>query len=184
MRRWKPKRVIPLIAALLALVSGLVVLSQGVSLPDGSRVLPLDDAYIHLQYAWQAAQGHFLEYNTGDVPTTGATSLLYLLILAGGFALGITRTAMPGVMLAGGLGLFVLGAALIADLGWRMARRVGASLPFPNWIPGLLVGLLFAGSGWTRPPGGVYFTPLCSRLRKRQIRSSISPSTLTPPGKA
>ena len=170
MRRWKPKRVIPLIAALLALVSGLVVLSQGVSLPDGSRVLPLDDAYIHLQYAWQAAQGHFLEYNTGDVPTTGATSLLYLLILAGGFALGITRTAMPGVMLAGGLGLFMLGAALIADLGRRMARRVGASLPFPNWIPGLLVGLLFAGSGWM---AWVYLTGMETGLAVTLILAAL-----------
>ena len=148
MKRWKPKRVIPLIAALLALVSGLVILSQGAVLPDGSQVLPLDDSYIHLQYAWQAAHGHFLQYNTGDVPTTGATSLLYLSILASGFALGITRTAMPGVMLVFGLGLFMLSAALITDLGRRITRRISGSLPFPDWIPGLLAGLLFAGSGW------------------------------------
>ncbi len=146
MNHWKPERLVPLIVAVLAVISGLVVLSQGARLDDGSAVLPLDDAYIHLQYGWQASQGHFLRYNTDDTPTTGATSLLYLLLLAGGFSLGITRTAMPDVMLALGLILFPLAAALLADTARRLAER--HHLPGPAWAVGLVTGLLFAGSGW------------------------------------
>ncbi len=124
--------------AVLAVVSGLTVLSQGARLADGSAVLPLDDAYIHLQYGWQASQGHFLQYNTGDTPTTGATSLLYLLLLAGGFALGIARTAMPDVMRGLGLILFPLAAALLADTARRLAER--HTLPGPAWAVGLVSG--------------------------------------------
>jgi hypothetical protein len=136
---------IPLITALAATIGGLFVFSHAARLPDGTPTLALDDSYIHLQYAWQTAQGHFLQYNTGDAPTTGATSLLYMLLLAGGFAFGISRQAMPGVVLIFGGILFVLTAALLSDLARRVADRAGLS---PAWLAGLLAGLLFAGSGW------------------------------------
>ena len=78
-------RLVPLVVAGLALVSGMVMLSYGAATADGVPALALDDAYIHLQYGWQAGHGHFLQYNTGDPPSTGPTSLLYMLLLAGGF---------------------------------------------------------------------------------------------------
>jgi len=130
-------------AALLALlVCGLLVAT---SLSAGHEVLlPLDDSYIHLQYAWQAAQGHFLQYNTGDAPTTGATSLFYMLLLAAGFALGLSREAMPAVVLLSGGLCFALAAALAADA----ARRLAASLELEANLAGVLAGLWFAGGGW------------------------------------
>jgi hypothetical protein len=39
---------------------------------------PLDDSFIFYQYAKNTQQGYFLQYNKGDVPSTGATSLLYI----------------------------------------------------------------------------------------------------------
>ncbi len=146
-------RLVPLVAALAALLSGLLFISQGELDPDGVPALPLDDSYIHLQYAWQAAQGHFFQYNTGDAPTTGATSLLYMLLLALGFALGVGRAAMPGLTFGLGLLLFAGSAALLADLARRAAQAVETSEefqtpPFPPWSAGLLAGLLYAGSGW------------------------------------
>ena len=149
--------VIPLFVAALALISGLVILRAGAFDADGVRVLALDDVYIHLQYGWQAAQGHFLEYNTGDAPSSGATSLLYMLLLAAGFAVGITRDAMPDVLVGLGLGLFPVGAALVADAARRAldavyARRgpLDTTPPpvFPIWSAGLIAGGLFATSGW------------------------------------
>jgi hypothetical protein len=149
-------RLVPLAVAVLALISGVVMLNQGAANADGVPALALDDAYIHLQYGWQAGHGHFLQYNTGDPPSTGATSLLYMLLLAGGFALGITRDAMPGILLGGGLILFPVGAALLADLTRRAAEGLYRRAPydntplpvFPAWSAGLLAGGIFAGSGW------------------------------------
>ncbi len=157
MNRFLSPRVVPVLAALLALASGLVMLNQGALTESGGRVLPLDDSYIHLQYGWQAAQGDFLQYNSGESPSTGATSLLYMLLLAVGFSLGITRDAMPGVVLGGGIVLFMVGAALLADLTRRLVDALHAprgplddSPPpvFPAWSVGAVAGALFAGSGW------------------------------------
>ncbi len=154
MNRLTTYRMVPAIAALAALLIGLLFAAQGAQTADGVPALPLDDAYIHLQYGWQAAQGQFLQYNPGDAPTTGATSLLYMLLLAAGFALGIGRAAMPGVTLVFGGGLFVVSAALLADLARRTAalleagqRPHGERSSAPA-AAGLLAGLLFAGSGW------------------------------------
>lgn len=148
---------VPLLVAMLALGSGLVVLNGGAQTPTGDRALTLDDVYIHLQYGWQAAQGQFLQYNPGDPPSTGATSLLYMLLLAGGFTLGITRAAMPDVLVGSGLVLFALSAVLLADLTRRAAEAVYAprgpldSTPapaLPSWMAGLIAGGVFATSGW------------------------------------
>ncbi len=138
------KSFFPAVAAALGalLVSGLF-LRYGLP-PGEGAVLPLDDSYIHLQYAWQASQGQFLLYNTGDTPTTGATSLLYMLLLAAGFAIGIGREVMPAVILAGGALSFAATAALVADTGRRLAPRLG----LPAGITGVIAGLWFAGSGW------------------------------------
>ena len=132
------------LAALAALATGILFLSNGARLPSGAPALPLDDSYIHLQYAWQAARGQFLQYNPGDAPTTGATSLLYMLILAGGFALGLSRETMPAVILAFSLILFMVSAVLLADT----ARRAAVSLGADSTTAGALAVVLFAGSGW------------------------------------
>ncbi len=152
MTRLSPARIAPLLVALLALGSGLLMLSHAVYAPDGSAALPIDDAYIHLQYARQAADGHFLQYNSGDPVTTGETSLLYMAILTAGFVLGIPARAMPTVTLLLGLSLFPVAAALLTDL----IRRAVDLLPtendespaIPAWGIGLLGGVIFAGSGW------------------------------------
>ena len=70
-----------LLAAAVAVVAGLLYLYSNLSFTDGFLTLPLDDAYIFLQYARNLAAGHPFVYNVGDPPTTGFTSYLYLLIL-------------------------------------------------------------------------------------------------------
>jgi len=152
-----PNRLIVILAALMALASALAFLSAGAVDADGTRALALDDSYIHLQYGWQAAGGRWLQYNSGEAPSAGATSLLYLLLLAGGFALGISRAAMPQVLIGLGLLLYPLAAALLADLTRRAVEALYArrgplddSPPphFPPWSAGLLAGMVFGGSGW------------------------------------
>src|SRR5262245_8144121 len=50
--------------------------------------MPLDDVYIHFQYARALAEGHPFQYNPGQPATSGATSLLYPVLLAAGYLVG------------------------------------------------------------------------------------------------
>lgn len=57
---------------------------------DGHLMAPLDDAFIHLQYAKNLAQGKFFSYSEGDGYSTGATSFLYPFLIAPAFLLGLS----------------------------------------------------------------------------------------------
>ena len=98
----------------------------------GRLALPLDDSFIYFQYARQAAQGHFLEYNTGAEPTAGATSLLYTLLLVPGFWLGLDGMGIALYALALGAVWLGLSAWLLLLLG----RRLGGS--FSGWVGALM----------------------------------------------
>ena len=98
----------------------------------GRLALPLDDSFIYFQYARQAAQGHFLEYNTGSEPTAGATSLLYTLLLVPGFWLGLDGMGIALYALALGAVWLGLSARLLLLLG----RRLGGS--FSGWMAALM----------------------------------------------
>ncbi|RKT82574.1 4-amino-4-deoxy-L-arabinose transferase [Saccharopolyspora antimicrobica] len=119
----------------LSLLVSVLFLVVNLAYNQWNFIPPVDDAYIHLQYARQIGTGHFLQYNTGDPISTGASSLLYVLILGGAYALGVTGSAfLPFAMLFGTLCL-ALTAALTYRLGTRLAGRgVGISA-------GLLVAL-------------------------------------------
>ena len=111
------------LASVVAL--GFVVVNTAYN--QGRFSPPLDDVYIHLQYARQIGLGHFLEYQTGQPPSTGASSLLYVLVLGSAFALG----AQGGLLLYAAVGFGVLCAVattvLVAHLGRTVASRaVGA----------------------------------------------------------
>ncbi|HEX8598468.1 MAG TPA: hypothetical protein VF952_08130 [Chloroflexia bacterium] len=56
---------------------------------DGRLAPPLDDTFIHFQYARQMAAGHPFEYNTGDPPSSGASSFIYPFLLAPAFLVGL-----------------------------------------------------------------------------------------------
>lgn len=132
-----------LLGAGVALVAGGYVLAHGARV-DGQVILPLDDAYIHLQYAWQAAHGYFLQYNTGEPASSGATSFLYMLWLALAFGVGIGREQIALFNTLTGLAGFAVTAALLSD----SARRLALVLNLPTLWLGALAGVLFGGSGW------------------------------------
>lgn len=50
---------------------------------------PLDDPYIYFDYARTAAHGMWLQYNPGDKASSGATSVLWLALLAAGYRIGL-----------------------------------------------------------------------------------------------
>ena len=135
---------------LLCLVIGALItiyLSSVLGFRHGAPILPLDDTYIHFQYARQMAQGHPFVYNNGEDPTSGATSLLYVPMLAVGYRIGFR-----GLSLADwALGIGALSFALSAWLIYLSIREAGGSR-----LLGVLVMLVFAVNGafvWTALSG-------------------------------
>ena len=91
-QRWASHEKLVAWLALLFVTGAVVVLyvSVGLSVSRDPLLMPLDDTYIHFQYARQWAAGEPLRYFPGDPPSSGGTSLLYPILLAAGYRLGFT----------------------------------------------------------------------------------------------
>jgi hypothetical protein len=93
----------------------------------GRSAAPLDDSFIHLQYARRLAEGHFFSYTEGAGYTTGATSLLWPLLLAPFVWLGFKGLSLLWIAWAWG----TLAHAATALEAYRLAHRLagrGAAL--------------------------------------------------------
>jgi hypothetical protein len=105
---------------------------------QGGFVMPLDDVYIHFQYAKQMALGQPYIYNPGLPPTSGATSFLYPYMLAIGYLLGF-----QGLNL--GLWAMLLGMVALVVSTWlvyQLAKIWDAS----EWLS-IGTGVIFALCG-------------------------------------
>jgi hypothetical protein len=100
----------------------------------GRPGFPLDDPYIHLQFARNLATGHGLSFNAGEA-TPGATSPLWVVLLAAGMSL-----RLPGEWLA--LALGALAAAATAALVLEVGLNAGLA-----WPLAFLAGVVTAASG-------------------------------------
>src|SRR5688572_7571908 len=121
------------LAGLVFLAYALASLVAG----RGEYVMPLDDVYIHFQYARQLAVGQPYVYNPGLPPTSGATSFLYPYMLAVGVLLGF-----GGLNL--GIWVMALGAVALAASAWLVYRL--SRLHSPLWVS-VLMAAAFALSG-------------------------------------
>ncbi|MDZ4804982.1 MAG: hypothetical protein SGI90_09000 [Candidatus Eisenbacteria bacterium] len=134
-----------IVAAAVSLLVAIVVTVSMMLGTDGQWSLPLDDSFIFFQYARQFASGHFFQYNGGDPPSGGATSVATLLIDALGWLLGFRGDGMVVfALLCGAIGL-----SLCLVAAWRLGIAMGMERPV--WAAAL-VGLngpvlwgLFAG---------------------------------------
>lgn len=72
---------------LAAFLQGAILIGTQYGI-TGALSLPLDDSFIHLQYGKQIAQGHYFHYQNHDPVTSGATSFLYVHLLALGYLIG------------------------------------------------------------------------------------------------
>ncbi len=86
-----------LLTLLLLLLLG-VFLQTELRLTDGRLGVPLDDAWIHYQFARNLAQGDGFSYNPGE-PTPGSTAPLWTLMLAG-VGLFTTDFLIPSLILS------------------------------------------------------------------------------------
>src|SRR5687768_10490778 len=100
------------LCCVIAGVVFLVYLAASLAAGQGQILMPLDDVYIHFQYAHQIAAGQPYVYNPGLPPTSGATSFLYPYLLAigdliafKGLNLGLWAMGIGALALAGSTGL-------------------------------------------------------------------------------
>jgi hypothetical protein len=83
-KRWLPYAPVTLVTAALA---GYAI--RGVLDKCGHPAVPLDDAFIHFQYAKRVATGHFFSYVDGEGYSSGATSLVWPTMLAPFYLVGL-----------------------------------------------------------------------------------------------
>lgn len=123
----------------LAGIVYLVYVAGSVAAGGGSPVMPLDDAYIHFQYARVLAEGYPYQYNPGLPATSGATSFLYPYLLAVGYWLGFKGLAL-------GLWAMGIGAVALALTAW-LIFRLAVLFRAPVWLAVVTaVGFLLNGA--------------------------------------
>jgi len=96
---------------------------------DGQGGVPLDDAWIHFQFARNLARGDGLSFNPGQ-PTSGSTAPLWTLLLAGVYLVG-GRFPIAGQLLSGACFLAALAATYA--LGKRLTDNRWAA-----WLAGVI----------------------------------------------
>ncbi len=106
--------------------------------------LILDDAYIHLRYAWQLLHQHRLEFNPGQ-RSAGSSAVGYTLVLA---ALGspLPRDAWPSMVQALSVACWMVSWATWGALIARLMPAPSASEMASNWRWGsitLAIALMF-----------------------------------------
>ncbi|HSD26694.1 MAG TPA: hypothetical protein VLL75_05275, partial [Vicinamibacteria bacterium] len=118
--------------AVSAAFLGLLMWTTG-----GHFVAQVSDLYVVAQYARAMAEGHPFQYNAGEAPTTGATSLLHTALLALAHAAGARGEGLVAFAVLLGAALYVASIPLAARIGRHLAGR----------REGLLAGALVALGG-------------------------------------
>lgn len=111
-------------AVLVPLVIGALFWLPSLSAAHGFFPAPLDDVYIHFDFARSLAQGHPFEWIPGQGYSSGETSPLYAVLLALGYLVGF-RGAWLGVWAA------ILAIASLALLVRSVQELVR---PCPAWL--------------------------------------------------
>jgi hypothetical protein len=93
---------------------------------------PLDDTWIHLQFARNIAEGHGVSFNAG-VPSSGSTAPLWTLLLALPLAAGASALISAKVL---GVGLVAIAALAAAALARRLSGDAWAGM-----VAGMAVAL-------------------------------------------
>ena len=131
-------RAYTMILVVCASAVAVVFFSAMLSYTQGGLAAPLDDAFIYFQYGRNLAEGHFFEYSRGAGFSSGATSILYPVLLAAGYRIGFTGDNL--VIFA--YGLSALGFVATSVLAYLVVRpRYGQGA-------GLAAGLLISLNGW------------------------------------
>jgi hypothetical protein len=126
--------------------------------------VPLDDTYIHFQYARALASGHPFRYTDGATPTPGATSLLWPMILAPFYALGLHGARL--IWAAWGIGWISLGL-----LAWETRRLAMGLVRASVAAAAAAMVLAFGGFTWFAA-SGMEVVPLALLLTRTARRAA------------
>ena len=128
-------------AALQTLASARSFLNYMLEQTGGEWSAPLDDVFIHFDYARATALGHPFEWTIGNGYSSGNTSLTYPFVLAAGWLLGFTgRSLMKWAAIVAATSVF---GVLLA------ARRLFIEDARDDWgrLSSYLLPLVFLGIG-------------------------------------
>lgn len=141
-RAWLRYAPVTLATATLAAVTTRAIADRTGGLPG----VPLDDTYIHFQYARALAELHPLVYSPGAAPAAGATSLLWPLVLAPFYAAGLRGQSL--IFASWALGWISLGLLAwdTSALARKLTSRAAAI------AAGAMV-LAFGGYAWCAASG-------------------------------
>lgn len=116
-----------LVAAALATTVGSIFWLPSLSAAHGWFPAPLDDVYIHFDFARSIGEGHPFEWIPGQGYSSGETSPLYAIVLALGWMAGFRGRAL-GVWAA------IVAIASVASLLGSIRRLVQPCPPWLSWI--------------------------------------------------
>lgn len=132
--------VVVLSTAVVTLFYYLFTLLQ---LTGGQLGAPLDDAWIHLQFARNIAQGHGFSYNPGQ-PTPGSTAPLWTILLALPALFSTEASFLLGsVLLLSGVG-YLTAVGIAYGFALDLSRKVWVAL-LAGWGTALTGRFLWAG---------------------------------------
>lgn len=128
-------------AALTTLLSARLFYSYLLQQTEGEWSAPLDDVFIHFDYARATARGYPFQWTEGNGYSSGGTSILYPLVLALGYWVGFRG---PELMVWAAM------VAAVSVLGWLWSSgRLFERLPAPA-LALLPVALFSVGAlGWS-----------------------------------
>jgi hypothetical protein len=121
-------------AVVLAAAVGAVFWVPSLDAARGFFPAPLDDVYIHFDFARSLARGHPFEWLPGNGYSSGETSPLYAVVLAIGYALGFHGRL---------LGVWAAIVAVLAVASFLRSVQVLAR-PCPRWLAGGVALLLLS----------------------------------------
>lgn len=139
-------RFVPYLAPLaVSAVLGWIA-TRGILAQAGRPAMPLDDSFIHLQFARRFAEGHPFSFTTDGAVSSGATSFLWPLLLAPFHAIGFRELSLIYVVWIFGT---LFHAAVAVEMG-RLVRPIagaGAAIAAQAMCLGFGAFAWFAWSG-------------------------------------
>lgn len=127
---------------------------------QGHLSAPLDDTFIFLQYTYQLFCGHPFQYNTGDSPSTGATSLFYPFISVLGFLFGFDKVNILYFTFSLGVFFLVMSGWIVFNIGTRLVdKRLGWIMCLLFLFNGPILWLYLSGMD-----GGLFGTSILSTI--------------------
>lgn len=134
-------RFAPYVPALIGSCLVGYLATRGIVQRTGEPAAPLDDSFIHLQYARRLAEGHFFSYVPGEGYSSGATSPLWPVLLAPFHALGLRGVSLLDAAWA----LGTLAHAAVAVETYRLAERLAGRAAA---VGAALMCLVFGAFAW------------------------------------